>query len=211
MRFVFGPILLSRVLDAEEKGWTPLAQPNSVLFALAASLLSFLFLVPAFLRPQKTLILSSNHWHQRNTLRTFSASSSCLSTIFKLSKGVQSHSTACWSAVAKSSIDSGPKPVANAGSVTNLALSSRACSKALTMVCATSSTEDRMKGLSKLHARFSSPAMIRPSTYDRSRFNMPFSCTTQITLQLFVNKLTLRTHHDAQVHATRHLQPRVSR
>jgi putative zincin peptidase len=49
MRFVFGPIPPSRVLDAEEKGWTPLTQTNSGLFALEASLLAFLFLVPVVL------------------------------------------------------------------------------------------------------------------------------------------------------------------
>jgi putative zincin peptidase len=47
MRFIFGPIPHSRVLDAEERGWTALAEPDSGRFAVAASLLSLLFLVPA--------------------------------------------------------------------------------------------------------------------------------------------------------------------
>jgi hypothetical protein len=49
MRFVFGPIPPSRALDAEEKGWTPLAESSSTLFALKGTFLSLLFLVPALL------------------------------------------------------------------------------------------------------------------------------------------------------------------
>lgn len=47
MRFVCRPIPPSRVLDAEEEGWTPLAEPSSQRFASIAMALAVPLNVPA--------------------------------------------------------------------------------------------------------------------------------------------------------------------
>jgi len=49
MRWVVGPIPPSKILQAEQQGWTPLSEPNLLVFTLQAAFLSMPFCVMAYL------------------------------------------------------------------------------------------------------------------------------------------------------------------
>ena len=48
MKFTFGKIPPSKILDTKQEGWTPLREPSSVVFIVQVLLLSIPFLAPAF-------------------------------------------------------------------------------------------------------------------------------------------------------------------